>query len=230
MNMNTKNREKENPSDDASARQYSKPLAPLMLVSARQLMRPSTLDALRHALEGGARLIQLREKDLSHAEALALVRAAEQLCAAFDAQLLLNLDHEVTPSAHVGLHLPESRVLHLAQKRAAFGPHVLMGASVHSKESATQAAAQGANYVVFGSVFATASHPDNAPAGLPLLREVCAATKLPVYAIGGIAEHNVPACLDAGAHGVAVMRAVWEKPDVATAVRQLNAVLPAVRP
>src|SRR4051812_14906299 len=79
----------------------------------------------------------------------------------------------------------------------------------------------GADYVVFGSVWETASHPGGGAAGLERLREVCEISPVPVYAIGGVTAERVAACLEAGAHGVAVMRAVWEAEDVESATREL---------
>ena len=83
----------------------------------------------------------------------------------------------------------------------------------------------GANFVTFGSVFATPGKKSQAARGLDALREVCAATTLPVFAIGGITRENARACLDAGAHGVAAIRAVMAATSARRAVREFAEVM-----
>lgn len=186
----------------------------LMLVTQRERMRPDFFGALEAALRGGARLIQLREKNLSGAEFEALARRAHSLCAQHGATLLLNNAPGLAQVLGAGLHQPETAL-------AAEGEFSLRGASVHSLEATRRAAGQGAAYLVFGSVFETQSHPGAAPTGLQALREVCAIVEVPVFAIGGITAVNAQQCLAAGAHGVAIIGAVWDAPDIEAAVREL---------
>ena len=102
------------------------------------------------------------------------------------------------------IHLPE-KSLPLGVARWRLGGNGLIGKSVHSLEGALKAQADGADYLVAGSIFASASHPDIAPAGLEFLREVCAAITIPVVAIGGVTPENVGECILAGAAGAAVL-------------------------
>lgn len=81
----------------------------------------------------------------------------------------------------------------------------LVGVSVHSLKEAKAAAARGADYLIYGHVFATDCKPGLPPRGLDALREICEEVSVPVYAIGGIREENAGSCLDAGACGVCVM-------------------------
>ncbi|HEY0072906.1 MAG TPA: thiamine phosphate synthase [Abditibacteriaceae bacterium] len=193
-----------------------KPLPRLMLVTQRTRMKPDFETALEAALRGGAQLIQLREKDLPPDELLALAQGAKELCEKYGATLIINGAPEVAQTLGIGLHLPENTL---------FPENVdLWGASVHSLESAQRAAGQGTEYLVFGSVFPTQSHPDSVPAGLETLGKVCAAVQIPVFAIGGITCGNARLCLDAGAHGIAVISAVWDAADVEIAVRALKVV------
>jgi thiamine-phosphate pyrophosphorylase len=193
----------------------------LMLITQGHAMRPSPLLALQNALQGGARLIQLREKELSDDQLRRLARDTKQLCHEFDARLIINNRLEIARSTGANLHLPESEMETLPATRKELGNEVLIGASAHSLEAAQCALEQGADYIVFGSVFETASHPGSTPAGLEALREVCNSVKIPVFAVGGITSRNARKCVDAGAHGVAVIRAVWSTPDVGAAVREL---------
>lgn len=193
----------------------------LLLITDRRKMRPTFEAALAAALGGGARLIQLREKDLTPLEVLHLAHQAQHLCESYGAQLLINSRAEIALDAHsAGVHLPEQN-LGLQETRLTLGNHAVCGVSVHSVESAQRVTAAGADYLVFGPVFRTASHPDTLPVGLDALRQVSEATALPVFAVGGIDAASVLPCMEAGAHGVAVISAVWEATDVAAATHAL---------
>jgi thiamine-phosphate diphosphorylase len=94
-----------------------------------------------------------------------------------------------------------------------------IGRSVHTPEEAESARAEGADYLIVGPVFATASHPGRPAAGVALVK-AAAATGLPVIAIGGITPENAGGALDAGAHGVAAIGALWLAPNPAPAVER----------
>ena len=99
--------------------------------------------------------------------------------------------------------LPVDAVRRLAEARFA------IGASVHSAAEARRRATEGADFLVAGTVFATATHPDRAPAG-PALVTSCLEAGVPVVGIGGIDGGNARQVLKAGATGIAVIRAVWQ--------------------
>lgn len=111
-----------------------------------------------------------------------------------------------------GVHLPEDSGYSVGMCRAAIVSG-LVGRSVHSVKAACEAAAQGADYLVAGTIFASQSHPDRPPAGLGFLRDVCAAVSLPVLAIGGVTPQNLGLCLEAGAAGVAVLSPIMQASD-----------------
>jgi thiamine-phosphate pyrophosphorylase len=195
----------------------------LMLVTQSSLMRPDFLGALSAAIEGGARLVQLREKGAARTELSDLAHEAKAICAARGAQFFVNGNLEIAREIGAGLHLPEAQSV--AQARRALGREYSIGQSVHSLEAARRAQDGGADYIVFGSVFPTASHAGSTPRGLEALREVTHEISIPVFAIGGVSCENTLPCLKAGAYGIAVMRAVWQAKNVAGAVRELNAML-----
>jgi len=105
-------------------------------------------------------------------------------------------------------------------------PRALAGRSVHDPEETQKAVAEAADFLVAGAVWATASHPEAAPAGLDLVR-AAAATGRPVVAIGGVTPERVSEALAAGAHGVAAIRALWDAVDVAAATAAFLDVLPS---
>jgi len=99
--------------------------------------------------------------------------------------------------------LPVEVVLRLRQTQLA------IGASVHSADEARRRATEGADFLLVGSVFSTATHPDRVPAG-PALVTSCVEAGVPVVGIGGIDAGNARQVLEAGAAGIAVIRAVWQ--------------------
>jgi thiamine-phosphate pyrophosphorylase len=98
-----------------------------------------------------------------------------------------------------------------------------VGMSCHPARDA--AAPLGADYVTASPVFATTSKPSVEPIGLDTLAHYCEATPLPVLALGGLDASRVQACRQAGAHGVAVLSAVWNAPDPVAAANSIAAAL-----
>lgn len=104
--------------------------------------------------------------------------------------------------------------------RRVLSPDCAVGVSVHGVEESREASALGADYLLLGTIFSTASHP-GMPAGGVELIPACADAGPPVIAIGGIDVDSIGSISSAGAYGVAVIRAVWQTDDPAAAVRRL---------
>jgi len=105
----------------------------------------------------------------------------------------------------------------------ALNPLWWIGKSVHNLAEAEAARAEGADYLVVGPVFATASHPGRAPLGLQRLQSIAAAVDgLPVIAIGGITADRVREVRNSGAYGVAAIRALWDDAEPAEAARRMR--------
>lgn len=92
-------------------------------------------------------------------------------------------------------------------------PGLPLGASVHAELAARTAIAAGADWLVAGHVFATASHPGEGERGMAFLSAICSLSRVPVVAIGGVAPVDVPTLRAAGAHGVAAIRGIWGAAD-----------------
>lgn len=162
------------------------------------------LERIEQAAAAGVDFIQLREKDLSARAQFELARAARQRLRRFTAtRLLVNdrLDIALAAGAH-GVHLPASGLRPLAARRLA-PANFLIALSCHAADEI--AASAGADFIVFGPVFATPSKPGAPPQGLAALADACKAP-LPVLALGGITGERIAACLAAGAAGVAAIR------------------------
>ncbi|MEX2584001.1 MAG: thiamine phosphate synthase [Gemmatimonadota bacterium] len=107
----------------------------------------------------------------------------------------------------------------IASARALLGDRVAIGASVHSRREATEAAAEGADFVFVGTLYETPTHPGRRGSGTSLLGEV-ADIGIPMIGIGGVSPDRVREVLAAGAHGVAVIRGVWGATDPVDALRE----------
>lgn len=195
----------------------------LHLIADRQAPDPEA--AVAAALRGGVDWVQVRDKSASAAELYDLVTRLLPLCRRAGAGLLVNDRVDVALAAGAdGVHLAR-KSLPVAVVRRLLPPGMLLGASVHSLEEALAAAADGADYLTFGSVFPTRSHPGQPAAGLSALAAVVAAVDVPVLAIGGIAPDNVERVLGTGAAGVAVISSILGDPDPEAAAARLRAAL-----
>jgi len=177
------------------------------------------------ALEGGADIIQLRDKSISTHELAEVARRVKALCDLHQAQLIINDYVDVAREIGCGVHLGRGDT-GIDAARGVLGPRVVIGGTAHAIDEALAAEAVGADYLGFGHIFPTASkHKPTPPVGLDALARVCAAVRIPVLAIGGITEETARACIDAGAHGVAVIAAVCAAPDPRAAARAIRARL-----
>ena len=164
------------------------------------------LDALGHALERGLRLVQVRESGLSMAVRSAFARSVVDLCHRFHARVLINGDAALArESGADGIHLTAAQLMS-SPSRPEFP---LVAASCHERKELDHAARLGLDFAVFGPVRETASHPGGRGAGWKATAEMLAGYPLPVYAIGGLTPADMPEAWDAGAHGIAAIRAAW---------------------
>jgi thiamine-phosphate diphosphorylase len=188
------------------------------------------LAVARAALEGGARTIQFREKEMTTRERLAIARELRQLTRAHAAALIVNDEVDVALAVGAdGVHLGTDD-MPVGIARRLLGSDAAIGASVANVREAQADEAMGATYVSVGSIFATGSKPDAGEAiGLQPLGEIKRAVHLPVLAIGGINCDNVEAAIRAGADGVAVIGAVAEADDMVAATRKLVRLIAAAR-
>jgi thiamine-phosphate diphosphorylase len=113
-----------------------------------------------------------------------------------------------------------ARSLPVAQAREILGRGPAIGYSAHSAAEAAAAATDGANFILLGTIYRSASHPDQAPAGPELIAETAQRCALPLIAIGGITADKVREVQAAGASGVAVIGAIWNARDPVQAARE----------
>ena len=186
------------------------------------------------ALAGGVRLVQYRAKEgsldpqgqpLTDLGRLEQARALRALCARHGALFLINdrIDLALAVDAD-GVHLGQGD-LPPAVARSLLGPERLLGRSTHAIGQLRQAVQDGCDYVGVGPVNATPTKPGREPVGLEYVRQACAESPIPCFAIGGITAEEIPAVRQAGASRVAVVRAISAAADPAAASRRLLAAL-----
>lgn len=164
---------------------------------------------IEEALSGGIRAIQLREKDLGGGELFTLAEKTSALCQRYGAALLINDRVDVALAVGAaGVQLGKLS-LPITTARALLGPDKWIGASIHSLEEVASAEAGGADFLIFGPVYFTPSKAIfGAPQGVAALKKIAEASRLPVYAIGGVTVRNLAELRDSGIRGVAVIAAI----------------------
>jgi thiamine-phosphate pyrophosphorylase len=183
------------------------------------------LAAIDAALAAGIDAIQLRDRAAPGAALLAAAMTLRTATRRVGARLLVNDRVDVALAADAdGVHLPAASFT-IADARRLVGAGRLVGRSTHAADEAAAAAHDGADYVVLGPIFAT---PSKASYGAPLgLAALAGAVQAPVVAIGGITAEGAALVRNAGAHGVAVVRAILDAADPGTAAAALVAAMTA---
>jgi thiamine-phosphate pyrophosphorylase len=175
--------------------------------------------AAKAALEGGARVLQYRNKAASNSQRTEHAIALAALCDKFGATFIVNdhIDLALEVDAH-GVHLGgEDGDLAAARKK--LGPKKLLGASCYNRLELAQAAKDaGADHIAFGAVYASSSKPAAVRAPLELFAQA-KSLGLPMVAIGGITFDNAKPVVDAGANALAVITDIFDAPDIAARAR-----------
>jgi thiamine-phosphate pyrophosphorylase len=207
------------------------PLPRLYLITDRRRVPDGDLPgAVESALAAGARLVQLREKDLSGRALCALARALKARTDRAGAALLINDRADVALAVGAaGVHLTSADPP-VAEVRQLLGPKARIGVSTHAVAEAVAAGRAGADFVTFGPVFDTPSKRDmGAPVGTEALAEAARAAGVPVFGLGGVDVARAARVAATGCHGVAVISAVLAVADPGAATAALLGALEAAR-
>ena len=179
-----------------------KELPRLYAITDRKKYGEDFLGTLERILKKGVKMVQLREKDLKGRELYDLALEVRKLTRDYGALLLINERFDIAKAVEAdGVHLPERSFPPSVVKK--LFPDMIVGFSSHSLESALYAEKEGADFVTFGPVFKTTSHPEAKPLGTMKLKEVASKVKIPVYALGGVTWEKIRLCYRNGAYGVA---------------------------
>jgi len=180
------------------------------------------LDIAGQIIEGGARVIQLRDKQSKKGELLLVAQKLKELCSQEDVLFIINdyLDLAMAVDAD-GLHIGQED-LPLPVIRRELPIDKIVGCSVTTLSQATKAQAEGADYIAVGSIFPTTTKKGTTVVGVDMLKELKRTVATPLVAIGGINQNNVGEVVSAGADAVAVISAVLGEGDVRGAVQKLT--------
>ncbi len=199
--------------------------ARLYVLLTEERCRSSLVGTVREAVEGGADVVQLREKDGSDRTLLELAREVRRITRDHGALFIVNDRPDLARLVEAdGVHLGQDD-LALRDARRIVGPDALVGVSTHDLAQLRQAILDGASYVGIGPTFPSTTKTFAEFAGLDFVRAASAETSLPAFALGGIDLQNVQKVLDAGATRIAVSAAICGVPDPRQAARQFADLL-----
>lgn len=179
--------------------------------------------AVEQALQGGAVLVQYRNKPATPAVRERQAAALQSLCASFNTPLLINDDVELCLRiGAAGVHLGQQDC-NLTQARRRLGPEAIIGISCHDREELAVAAQRdGASYVAMGRFFPSRTKPQAPAATLHDLRRIRQQLHVPLVAIGGINAENGESLIRAGADMLATIHYLFSSPGVQQRTREMN--------
>ena len=195
-------------------------------VTCQELSEGRTnLEVLDAVLAGGAKIIQLREKDWSKKDIYELAVEFKKRTVLKNALLIINdyLDIALAADAD-GVHLGQDDLPVRAARKIA--PDIIIGASSHNSEEALQAEKDGADYVNIGPVFPTKTKKDASQfIGTDAILTIGSKLKIPFTTMGGINEENIHHVLKAGAQRVAMVTGITRAKDMENQVRKLKNII-----
>lgn len=188
----------------------------------------SMSDAVQAAIEGGATIVQLREKDTDTGDFLEAAKTCVEICHSHGVALLINDRIDIALACDAdGVHIGQSD-MPARVARMLLGPDKIIGVSCKTPDQAEEAWVDGADYIGCGGVYPTNTKKNNITVGLDGLKTVCLASKLPVVGIGGIGISNVKSVLELGCpnlKGVAVVSALFDRESVLNETQNLLRVI-----
>lgn len=171
-------------------------------------------DQVKETLEGGATIIQIREKALDDESFIKEALEIKTLCSQYNVPLIINDNIDVALKVDAdGVHIGQDD-MNAKNVRALLGPDKIIGVSAHNVEEALAAVNAGADYLGSGAAFSTDSKSNVNIIDRTELKNICKAVDIPVTAIGGINEKNILELSGLGISGVAVISAIFAADDI----------------
>lgn len=195
----------------------------LYLVTERSLLHNMSIEeTVEQAVQGGATIVQLREKDISTREFFDIAVRVKKITDRYKVPLIINdrLDIALAVDA-AGLHVGQDDMPARVARRL-LGQGKILGVSAGTVEEALQAEEDGADYIGVGAIFPTGTKKDAEQVGIRELKAITGAVKIPAVAIGGINEENAAMLEGTGIKGVAVVSAIMAREDIRKATVALK--------
>lgn len=177
-------------------------------------------DLTRALIEGGVDILQVRGKEMTHTQRVALGAVVLGAACCSNVPVIINDDIDAALEiGAAGVHLGQEdwSAIPREKRQERLSGLGIVGISTHSLQQALIAERDGADYIGVGPVFPTATKPWTPPVGLNLIRQIAGRVATPFFAIGGITLDNLEAVLEAGATGIAVVSAILSAPDARAA-------------
>ena len=197
-----------------------------VITNKKLISRDSFAATVEKAIQGGASVVQLREKDTPGDEVVGFGRALLKLTKKYEIPLIINDSIELAMAIGAdGVHLGEDDPK-VSYAREALGGDKIIGVSCYGKlERGLNAERDGADYVAFGTPFFTPTKPERSPTSFDVLREAVSKIKsIPIFAIGGITHENADSVFETGVDGIAVITAIFGAGDPEKAARELASI------
>lgn len=184
----------------------------------------SLAEVVREAIEGGATVVQYREKNKGYDDMLKEAREVCAVCREYGVPFIMNDSVEIAMAVdadgvHLGLDDGD-----LKAARELLGEGKIIGASTHNVQEALSAQAQGADYLGCGAVFGSTTKTDISSITPEILAQVTAAVQIPVVAIGGINRDNISMLNGCSLAGAAVVSAIFAQKDIRAAAKEMRAL------
>ena len=195
----------------------------LYAVTDSSMISNSTLkEKVEEAILGGATMIQLREKNISKDEYIALAKEIKEVTDSYNIPLIINDQVEVAIDCDAaGVHVGQEDMA-ASLVRAKIGPEKILGVSAQTVEQAILAEKAGADYLGVGSIFPTSTKKDAVLVSKETLKAICDSVNIPVVAIGGINEENIIKLKGSGIAGISVVSAIFAQKDAQKAAEGLR--------
>ena len=178
--------------------------------------------AVQQALEGGATLVQIREKNLEEGAFEQEAIELQALCRRYHVPFIVNDNVELALRIGAdGIHVGQED-MEAGRVREMLGPDRILGVSAQTVDEALRAEAAGADYLGVGAVFPTGSKDDAVDVSHETLKAICEAVSIPVVAIGGITYENTELLKNSGIAGISVISAIFGQKEIEAATRKLR--------
>lgn len=197
----------------------------LLLYAVTDSRYPGSFEeSVEAAVRGGATMIQLREKNISHDELLKRALSVKEICRKYGVPLIINDSVEIAlKSGADGVHLGLTDGS-ISEARRLLGADKVIGATAKTVDQALRAEAEGADYLGSGAMFPSGAKPEAAAMTVDTLKSIVNAVNIPVCAIGGINRDNIMQLRGTGICGAAVVSAIFGAEDISSAAAELKAL------